>query len=274
MIGLGAYLSCFGSHEWPRSGCVAADPRHQGRRDRHLKFARASNGASMNPQELVFRLVAATFLGSVVGLERHRSDKAAGMRTHMLVSLGSALFMIVSIHGFDRLLGKPGITLDPSRIASLVVSGIGFLGAGTILRHNETVFGLTTAASVWAVAAVGLAAGCGLYLAALLATLLMLVILTAMKPLEEWLAHEGVRHTLTLLIEGGMPSILTQVESLIHEAHMKLRGIQIHPGSQPGQTRLTITLRQRDHTRLMPLIEQLRSLPGVTSLDYESGPST
>ena len=73
--------------------------------------------------------------------------------------------------------------------------------AGTILRHDETVFGLTTAASVWAVAAIGLAAGCGLYLAAFLATLLMLVVLTAMKPIED-LAHEGVRHTLTLLIDG------------------------------------------------------------------------
>jgi putative Mg2+ transporter-C (MgtC) family protein len=228
----------------------------------------------MSPQELLLRLTVATFLGSVVGLERHRSDKAAGMRTHMLVSLGSALFMIVSTYGFDRVIDKPGIRLDPSRIASGVVSGIGFLGAGTILRHNATVFGLTTAASVWAVAAIGLAAGSGLYLAALLATLLMLIILTTMKPIEELLAHAGIRHTLTLLIEGGMSSLLPKVESIVRQAHMDLKQVQIHPGNTPDQTRLTMTLGQHDRAKLLPLLEQLHSLPGVTGLDYESGPST
>src|SRR3954471_1544517 len=95
--------------------------------------------------EQILRLAAAALLGGIIGLERHRSDKAAGMRTHMLVSLGSALIMIVSAYGFDRVLQPSRIVLDPSRIAAQVVSGIGFLGAGTILRRNDTVLGLTTA---------------------------------------------------------------------------------------------------------------------------------
>src|SRR5829696_8140216 len=155
------------------------------KRDRASHDARprtSPTGGPMSFQELGLRLAAAALLGSAIGLERHWSDKAAGLRTHMLVSLGSALFTIVSVHGFDEVVRPSRVVLDPSRIASLVVSGIGFLGAGTILRRNETVLGLTTAASIWAVAAVGLAAGCGLYRAAGLSTGLILVVLASIRP--------------------------------------------------------------------------------------------
>src|SRR3954453_14196999 len=138
----------------------------------------------MGPGDLLLRLGAAALLGSAIGLDRQRLDKAAGLRTHMLVSVGSALVMIVSAYGFDEGLRASRGAPDPSRVAAQVVSGIGFLGAGTILRRNQAVHGLTTAASIWAVATVGLAAGGGLYMAATAATVLMLVILAAIKPLE------------------------------------------------------------------------------------------
>ncbi|MEK6350688.1 MAG: MgtC/SapB family protein, partial [Burkholderia sp.] len=138
----------------------------------------------LNNFELVMRLVLAAALGSVIGFERERLSWAAGLRTHMLVCVGSALIMIVSAFGFADVLGKPQIVLDPSRIAAQVVSGIGFLGAGSILMRGEIVRGLTTAASLWSVAAVGLAVGGGLYVAAIAATVIVLVILAGIKPLE------------------------------------------------------------------------------------------
>jgi uncharacterized membrane protein YhiD involved in acid resistance len=124
--------------------------------------------------ELILRLVVAGVLGALVGLERERLEWAAGMRTHALVSLGSALFMVVSIFGFMDILDERHVILDPSRVAAQVASGIGFIGAGTIIFRREIVKGLTTAASIWAVAAVGLAVGGGMFLAAVSATLLSL----------------------------------------------------------------------------------------------------
>jgi putative Mg2+ transporter-C (MgtC) family protein len=131
----------------------------------------------ISPWELVLRLAVAAILDALVGLERERLEWAAGMRTHALVSLGSALFMVVSIFGFSDILSERHVILDPSRVAAQVASGIGFIGAGTIIFRREVVKGLTTAASIWAVAAVGLAVGGGMFLAAVSATLLALALL-------------------------------------------------------------------------------------------------
>ncbi len=148
---------------------------------------------------------AAATLGSLVGFERERLLWAAGIRTHMLVCVGSCLIMIVSAFGFADVLSKEHVVLDPSRVAAQVVSGIGFLGAGSILARGEIVKGLTTAASIWAVAAIGLAVGGGLYLAAGASTIIILLILAGMKPLEE--AYRSRNQTCQLKIEvdhGGL----------------------------------------------------------------------
>ncbi|HWG11261.1 MAG TPA: MgtC/SapB family protein [Rhodanobacteraceae bacterium] len=136
--------------------------------------------------ELIMRLLLAAVLGGVVGANRERREWAAGLRTHMLVSVGAALAIIVSAFGFKDVLGTPAVILDPSRIAAQVISGIGFLGAGTILfmQREQVVRGLTTAAGLWAVASVGLAAGSGLYLAACVGTAIIWIILAMLKPLE------------------------------------------------------------------------------------------
>jgi len=124
----------------------------------------------------VLRLLAAGLLGTAVGLEREWRVKEAGFRTHFLVSLGSALFMIVSQWGFEEFLAThDGLRLDPSRVAAQVVSGIGFIGAGAIIFQRQIVRGLTTAASLWAIAGVGMAAGAGMYVVAVAATALTLV---------------------------------------------------------------------------------------------------
>jgi putative Mg2+ transporter-C (MgtC) family protein len=124
----------------------------------------------------IIRLLVATALGAVIGLDREYRTKAAGFRTHVLVALGSALFMIISVHGFDDL-PKDQMTLrmDPARIAAQVVTGIGFIGAGTIIFQKNVVKGLTTAAGLWVTAAVGMACGVGMYVLAIVSTLLVLI---------------------------------------------------------------------------------------------------
>lgn len=111
--------------------------------------------------EIAIRLLVATLLSAIVGMERERLERAAGLRTHAMVGLGAALFMVLSAFGFHDILGNPNVVLDPSRMAAQIVSGIGFLGAGLIIFQREVVRGLTTAASVWVVAAVGAAASAG-----------------------------------------------------------------------------------------------------------------
>lgn len=122
--------------------------------------------------DVLIRLVVAGALTGAIGLERELRDRAAGLRTHMLVGIGAALFTIVSAYGWGdfQFSNRSGVVFDPTRIAAQVVTGIGFLGAGAIIRQGLTVRGLTTAASLWIVAAIGMAAGAGYYSAALIAT--------------------------------------------------------------------------------------------------------
>ena len=129
--------------------------------------------------DFILRLFVAALLGGIIGLEREYREKAAGLRTHFLVALGSALFMIVSAYGFDGALTNSQMRLDVSRIAAQVVSGIGFIGAGTIIFQKNSVHGLTTAACVWVTAAIGLTCGAGMYLLAVSAILLVLIGLEA-----------------------------------------------------------------------------------------------
>ncbi|MCL3851419.1 MULTISPECIES: MgtC/SapB family protein [Parabacteroides] len=125
--------------------------------------------------DFILRLFIAGLLGAVVGLDREYRAKEAGYRTHFLVSLGSALIMIVSQYGFQQIIQENSVSLDPSRVAAQVVSGIGFIGAGTIIIQKQFVRGLTTAAGIWATAGIGLAIGAGMYGVGVAATILTLI---------------------------------------------------------------------------------------------------
>jgi len=132
--------------------------------------------------EFILRLFIAALLGGAIGLEREYRAKEAGFRTHFLVALGSALFMIISQYGFGTVLSELGkASFDPSRIASQVVTGIGFIGAGTIIFQKHVVRGLTTAAGLWVTSAIGLTCGAGMYMLATTATILVLICLEAMN---------------------------------------------------------------------------------------------
>lgn len=170
----------------------------------------------MSEYEITLRLFAAAALGSLIGFERERLLWAAGIRTHMLVCVGSCLIMIVSAYGFAGVLGQQNTVLDPSRVAAQVVSGIGFLGAGSILARGEIIKGLTTAASIWTVAAIGLAVGGGLYFAAGASTVIILVILAGVKPLEEAYRARSQTCFLSIEVEPGAltPELLRQTLQL------------------------------------------------------------
>ncbi|MCM8775393.1 MAG: MgtC/SapB family protein [Candidatus Omnitrophica bacterium] len=133
--------------------------------------------------DVAVRLIVATLLGGLVGLEREWQGKQAGFRTHALVCLGSALAMIVSVEIYE--IYKNVTVVDPSRIASQVITGIGFLGAGTIIRFSQGVRGLTTAAGIWATAGIGLACGLAEYKPAIIAAVLMLIILIVFSKIDQ-----------------------------------------------------------------------------------------
>jgi putative Mg2+ transporter-C (MgtC) family protein len=151
-------------------------------------------------KEIIIRLLLAAIFGAIIGLERERKSWAAGLRTHMMVCLGAALAMIISTYGFGDVIGKEGFTLDPSRIAAQVICGIGFLGAGTILFLRQgTIRGLTTASGLWTVAAIGLATGGGLYFAALITTILAIIILWVLQPIEKRFSKRFRQNTLKIV---------------------------------------------------------------------------
>jgi len=136
----------------------------------------------LNDAQIIIRLVMSVILSGFIGLERQIHRRTAGLRTHILVSLGSCLIMLTSLYIFD--IYKNEVPLDPARIAAGVITGIGFLGAGTIIREREGVRGLTTAASLWVAAGIGLACGCGFYKAAFFTAILALATLFLLRYVE------------------------------------------------------------------------------------------
>jgi putative Mg2+ transporter-C (MgtC) family protein len=164
----------------------------------------------------LLRLVVAALLGGAIGLERELDEKAAGLRTHILVAAGSALFTIVSAYGFHDFLANGGnvVRLDPTRIAAQIVTGIGFLGAGVIFRQGFTVRGLTTAASLWIVAAIGMAAGAGYWEGAVIAAGVAFVSLRPLEMAKERLLPQRGPNRITIELQEGASSgaVLDAVE--------------------------------------------------------------
>ena len=223
----------------------------------------------MTNTEMVARLALSGALGSAIGFERERLLWAAGLRTHMLVCVGACLFMLVSAYGFGEALG-PNVTLDPSRVAAQVVSGIGFLGAGTILLRGEVVKGLTTAASLWAAAAIGLAVGGGLYVPAFATTVLVLVILALVKPLEEFWHNRAKSLELHLVAKRGTISIDT-LQEVSGERSSRVRQFLVQPGAIDDEEEVTIAFVRLSKTSVDAIAERLRKNPNVVRVDRDEG---
>jgi len=221
--------------------------------------------------DMLLRLLVAALLGSVIGWERERRHWTAGLRTHMMVSLGSALIMLVSAYGFQDVVGKPGISLDPSRVAAQVVSGIGFLGAGTIFfLRNEVVKGLTTAAGLWTVAAIGLAVGGGLYIEAVSATFIALIILAVFKPVEDKFFKKNRYRNIRIVLEQHKADF-TSIENVLISNNIPFKEIGLAAtGDGNDEIRITIQKQFTQQERVITVVAELKKIKGVNSVDFLS----
>lgn len=212
--------------------------------------------------DILLRLLLALLLGGLVGLERERKNWAAGLRTHMMVCLGSALIMIVSSFGFSDILGADNVTLDPSRVAAQVVSGIGFIGAGAILFRKTagTVRGITTAAGLWTVAAIGLATGGGMYFAAVITTLLAVIILWALPFIERKFLQMFKMRTLFIILspQTNVSPILKLIEQ---EDSGRIVDIKMY--QKQGELFLEIQFEQVEIHKLGEVVKNIEGMEGV-----------
>lgn len=219
----------------------------------------------LDSSEILIRLLLASAFGGLIGLERERKDWAAGLRTHMMVSVGSCLIMIVSAFGFSDILGTENVSLDPSRVASQVISGIGFIGAGTILFLKQgAIRGLTTASGLWTVAAIGLATGGGLYFAAGATTIIALIILWALKPLEQ--IYFRKYKPLLLRVTSRPDSESDFIRRLLENKEIKIQSINLERNDNEYIYDLKF-----DHTELSKLeliIGELRNDPSIKEVSW------
>jgi len=179
---------------------------------------------------ILLRLFISVLLGGMIGWERERQNKQAGLKTHLLVSVGATLIMLTSIYGFDSdLVNHPNARFDPARLAAQVVSGIGFLGAGAILRRSDQIIsGLTTAATLWVAAAIGLAVGSGFYVPAVAATLIVLLSTMLLNRIEN--NYRRFRRSGSLrisMVTDERPSSLDHITSILEKANMKIEKVNV-----------------------------------------------
>lgn len=226
---------------------------------------------SLEGGELLLRLLVATILGAAIGIERERRERAAGFRTHALVCVASALMMIVSTYGFPEEFGE---VLDPARIAAQVVSGIGFLGAGVIIFRKNTVRGLTTAASIWAVSGVGLAVGGGLFVAGTAGALFMLLIQAGLSPVERKLfAHHSRRHRMLMHVPRST-TVFPEIRRIAaNSPGFRLMSLDFDFDEKAEMDVVEMTLEVKKPDDIMELIGQLRDIEGVRHLDWREGPA-
>ena len=228
----------------------------------------ASSLPVLHWEEALLRLALAAALGGAVGIERELREREAGLRTHLLVSLGSALFTIVSAYGFHAFLssGASVVRADPTRIAAQIVTGIGFLGAGAIIRQGLSVRGLTTAATLWVVAAIGLAVGAGYYSGALITTA---VVLFSLYPLR-LVAYRTLRRfrpeDARLLVElpaGASPGgVINEIE----RAGLRLEAIDV---SQEGdRRRLALDVRLPHEVQPAGVVARIADVEDVTEVRW------
>lgn len=226
--------------------------------------------------DLIIRMVLAVVLGGLIGLEREWNNHAAGFRTHILVCLGSTTIMLLSVYGFSDFVNEPNVRIDPSRLAAQVVSGIGFLGAGAILRNGSVIKGLTTAASVWLVAAIGLSIGAGFITGALVCTFLVLISLYVLNKLEKHIIRHRRTHEVEILI-NEQPGFLSSVTSRFGEQGIQVINLKMRPESASSHEaenagsipmmHLIFSLRCPKHEKLFAAYEQISALDIVVSME-------
>jgi putative Mg2+ transporter-C (MgtC) family protein len=221
-------------------------------------------GPELSLAEALLRLLLVTVLAGAVGVERELRDHEAGLRTHMLVGVGAALFVITGNYAWGALPfgSAEGIVLDPSRVVAYVVTGVGFLGAGAILKNGGSIRGLTTAASLWVVAAIGVTVGSGLYVLGIFGTAIVLLSLWPVKRL----AHElGVRSRRAARIEveldadGRLSDVIEAIEA------SGRRVLQIHASGEAESRLVAITVASGDAASGLDGVLRLPSVRSVSA---------
>ena len=223
----------------------------------------------MQEWEICLRLVLSCIMGGIIGYERQMRHKSAGLRTSMLVALGSCLIMLLSQSLYDNVEGKTNA--DPARLAAQVVSGIGFLGAGAIMKEGLTVTGLTTAATLWVVAGVGIAVGAGFYFAAGVTTGVVFLILWNLSHLDAWVDHDRI---LSLSIHTvDRAGQIMRISACIEDLHLRSRGVKVRTDEDEadadGERRIYLNFEVYNRSGLKPafIIDALRQIDGVLRVD-------
>ena len=226
---------------------------------------------ALDANEIILRLLLATLLGAVVGAEREYTHRPAGIRTHMLVALGACAVMLTGQMIFSKYFPL-GASPDPARLAAQVIAGVGFLGAGTILREGSSIRGLTTAASVWTVACLGVAVGAGFYIVGLVGVVLMMITLVTVERLQKrFLQGRLVRYSFCLKVIDA-DRVMEQVMHLAHQTGATLTFISMDIQSEHTEVQYIIRFRQRNfrekaHAFFTPLKEN----PDVIGIRIEGG---
>ena len=215
----------------------------------------------MGPIEILIKLVSATILGGIVGLERELHDQPAGLRTHIIVCVGSALIMIVSLEmsSFSRM-------ADPSRIAAQVVTGIGFLGAGAIIRFGASVRGLTTAACLWTVAAIGLAVGANMYLPAIIVTIIVLLAIFVFDKLEK-VIFRGKTYKKMIVTARDVPGLIGKMETVVEVHEVIIKNVGINKLLAENKVQLTVLVKVPGKFDLEKLSKEISAIDGIEQFE-------
>jgi len=217
--------------------------------------------------QIILRVLVGAALGAVVGIERERSDQPAGLRTHMILVIGATLAMVLSIN-LGYLFARPGTPADPARLAAQVISGIGFLGAGAILRFGYNVKGLTTATSLWTMAIVGMTVGAGYYLIGIITTALMLIVLALLNIIEKRLFRTSVSRFISIEVNFHK-GVVKSIRHIVEEFSENVASFTIQKHVKDKRLRIQVVARISRDQQLEELIEVLSDVDGVRSLKVD-----
>ena len=221
------------------------------------------SGVELNSATSIVRIVLSLILGSIVGVERKRKGQMAGLRTFSLISMGACIAMMLSIYVCQETVGL--LRGDPSRIAAQVISGIGFLGAGTIIQMKGSVRGLTTAAGIWIIATIGMAVGAGLYLIAIVATALVLVVLTLLELLEHRVNVGNEARTIRLKVKGIVTSI-KPYEEVLSRFRIHLSKVYVEYDYEHDYARFNLLILIGEHSDFIDVFAALHKIYPTISI--------
>lgn len=219
--------------------------------------------------EVIIRILLAALAGGLIGLEREKHGRPAGLRTHLLVTVGSCLMMVVSEAFFIKYGDVPGtsvVRLDPARIAAQIVTGIGFLGAGVILKEGISVRGLTTAACLWLVAGIGMSIGMGLYFPAILSTVLALLSLMFLKKLEPFIGKD--RYLKLSVLAFNREAFCDDLEALFAEMKLRVSDLEMVTDLEHDEVRIDVVVTNHHRRIGKKMTAAISKMPGVKKVSF------